>query len=219
MFEAVSKCPVLKNVEITELEKLFGDINYHVRSYTKDNLILCAGDECLNLMILMKGEVRGEMIDFEGNSIKIEDIPAPRPIAPAFLFGEINKCPVTIITNCETKILFIPRGEVLKLMQKNSIILLNYLHIISSRGQFLSQKLKLLTYKSLRQRVAFFLLSQTSVSGWNRVRTQQEIADLLGVARPSLSRTLSQLEEENIISYERGKFIIHDERLLQKLLM
>jgi hypothetical protein len=34
--------------------------------------------------------VKGEMTDYNGKTIKIEDIEAPRPLAVAFLFGKIT---------------------------------------------------------------------------------------------------------------------------------
>ena len=48
------------------------------------------------LVILTKGSVRGEMIDYSGRLIKVEDITAPRAIAPLFLFGEQNRYPVEV---------------------------------------------------------------------------------------------------------------------------
>ena len=90
-FTHIDKCPVLKGIRPEKLAVLFNDIHYYVRSYDKENLIISAGETCNNLMIIVSGQVRGEVLDFTGNSIKIENISAPRPLAPAFLFGKQNK--------------------------------------------------------------------------------------------------------------------------------
>ena len=174
------------------------------------------GEICSNLMILAEGNVRGEMMNFSGNVVKIENIAAPRPIAPAFLFGENNKLPVTVIANEKVKIIFIPKTEVLKLFQKNQTVLENYLDIISSRGQFLSKKVKLLSLDNLKQKIAYYLLENKDTLT-NIKTTQQEMAETLGVTRPALTRTLIQLRDEKIIDYNRESIRIIDKEKLGDL--
>lgn len=65
-------------------------------------------------MILLKGSVRGEMIDYSGRLIKVEDIIAPRAIAPLFLFGADNRYPVEVTANEATEVFEIPKESVLK---------------------------------------------------------------------------------------------------------
>jgi CRP-like cAMP-binding protein len=218
LFNLITRCPVLRGVSPSDLELIFNEIHYNIKSYDKDVHIMGEGEKCTNLMILIEGAVRGEMTDFAGTSVKIEDIQAPRPIAPAFLFGEKNESPVTIISNVPTKILFIPKDEVIKLFQKNAVVLENYLNIVSSRGQFLSQKVKLLSLKSLKQKIAFFLLEQRNQSDKPRI-TQQEMAEILGVTRPALARTLGQMEDENMILYSRGEIKILNEKELSRIII
>jgi CRP/FNR family transcriptional regulator, dissimilatory nitrate respiration regulator len=218
IFESINRCPVLRGVSPVDLEQIFKEIHYNIKAFDKDVHIMAEGEKCNHLMILIEGEVRGEMTDFSGTSVKIEDIQAPRPIAPAFLFGEKNQSPVTIISNVATQILFIPKDEVIKLFQKNAVVLENYLNIVSSRGQFLSQKVKLLSLKSLKQKIAFFLMEQKNQTAKPRT-TQQEMAEILGVTRPALARTLGQMEEESIISYTRGEIKILNEKELSRIIV
>jgi len=39
-------------------------------------------------MLVIDGKTKGEMIDYSGRIIKIEDIPAPGALAPGFIFGK-----------------------------------------------------------------------------------------------------------------------------------
>ncbi len=126
----------------------------------KKKLLLVAGEPARNLYIIISGSVKGEMIDYSGKTIKIEDIEAPKPLATAFLFGKENKFPVTVTANNEVKILSIPVSEFLKLLQMNQQILKNYLNIISTRAQFLSQKLHFLSFKTIKEKMAHFLLNR-----------------------------------------------------------
>ena len=58
-------------------ERLFADleeISFHTRSYKKGEILAQQGAVCNRLVILTKGSVRGEMIDYSGRLIKVEDI-------------------------------------------------------------------------------------------------------------------------------------------------
>ena len=77
------------------LEVLFKDKLYRIRHYEKGGYIAHSHDECKQLMIVMKGSVRGEMTDFSGKTIVIEEIKAPRPLASGFIFGSNNRFPVS----------------------------------------------------------------------------------------------------------------------------
>lgn len=214
-FDVINKCPVLRNIPGEDLQTLFQNIHFNTKEFEKEIKIIEAGAECNNLMILLFGEVRGEMIDFEGNPVRVENIAAPKPIAPAFLFGKDNKMPVSVIANTKCRILFIQKNQVLKMMQDNVMILQNYLNIISSRGQFLSRKVRLLSFKSLREKIAYFVLVFQDFEK-EKIKSQQELADLLGVTRPALTRALIKLEKEKILTFKKGVFEILNESKLDE---
>ncbi len=209
--------PIFKHLGEEEVCEILQKHNYQRKSYPPETLIISAGEELKSLMILLSGEARGEVLDISGNSIKIEDITAPRPLAPAFLFGAQNIAPVTVITNVTTEIISLPKEQLLQMFQNNQTVLKNFLNIISSRGQFLSQKIKLLSFKNLNQRLAFFIIKE-GAQGPLKKFNQQQLAELLRATRPALARTLSQMKQEGILSYERGEIHILSKNKLYELL-
>ena len=59
-------------------EKLLADleeISFHTRSYKKGEILARQGDVCNRLVILTKGSVRGEMIDYSGESLRKNFLP------------------------------------------------------------------------------------------------------------------------------------------------
>jgi len=219
-YQLLTKCPIFKGVSINEAEHLLGKIHFQIKSYSKEEIVAVAGEPVKNLMIIMSGSVRGEMIDFSGKTIKIEDIEAPKPLATAFLFGQENNYPVTVTVNKDTKILVMPVEEFLKLLQLNSRILRNYLNSISSRAQFLSQKLHFLSFKTIKGKVAHYLLKQAGemFHSIELKNTQQQLADLFGVTRPSLARVFGEMQKEGLIKIS-NKTVTHiDKKALNKLI-
>lgn len=203
-----------------ECRALFSKIHYQVRKFEKDAIVVQGGEEVTNLFVVLSGSVRGEMIDYSGKTVKIEDIEAPRPLAAAFLFGKENKFPVTVTANKKAELLAIPVVEFLKLLQLNTRLLRNYLNSISTRAQFLSQKLHFLSFKTIKEKVAHFLLQQAGdrLHSFELKNTQQQLAELFGVTRPSLARVLGEMQSENLIKIEKKTVTLLDKQELNSLL-
>lgn len=201
-YALLAQCPVFRGISADDAEKLLKQIHFQLRKFLKDEIVVVAGAPVTNLNIVISGSVRGEMIDYSGKTIKIEDVEAPKPLAAAFLFGQDNKFPVTVTANGKCSILVIPVGEFLKLLQMNSQILRNYLNSISSRAQFLSQKLHFLSFKTIKGKVAHYLLQEAGdrFHSVELKNTQQQLADLFGVTRPSLARVFGEMQKDGLIS-------------------
>lgn len=218
--DLVSKCPVFNGIPENETQELLQTIHFQTKNYKKGDIVAVAGDPVKHLYILMEGSVKGEMIDYSGKTIKIEDIEAPKPIASAFLFGKENKFPVTVTANNKVMMLSIPVTEFLKLLQTNSQLLQNYLNSISTRAQFLSQKLHFISFKTIREKVAHFLLNRASdkFHSIELKMTQQQLADLFAVSRPSLARVFGEMQKEGLIRIEKKTIVLLDKQELNKLL-
>jgi CRP-like cAMP-binding protein len=168
-----------------------------------------AGEEVRWLFILLSGRVSGEMMDFAGKVIVIEEILPPRPLATAFLFGDQNRFPVTISAVDPTEILSVPSVRFLSMMQENKRILQNFLHAVSSRGQFLSNKIRYLSFSSIREKLAQYFLDLSLKQGGDRIRlvhSQAQLSELFGVTRPSVGRAISRMNREGFIRTD-GKML------------
>jgi len=218
--EILCQSPIFRGIAPDELQKLFSQIHYQVKLYNKGDLIVNGGEICDRLLIIQMGNVKAEMNDYSGKTIKIEDIEAPRPLATAFLFGKENQFPVTVSANTEVEIVSVPKPEFVKLLQLNSLILNNYLNTISSRAQFLSQKLKFLSFKTIRQKIAHYLLEMAG----DRLQTveipqsQSQLAEMFGVTRPSLARALGEMSQDGLIETDRRFIKILDKNRMNGLL-
>ncbi len=219
-YSLLVRCPVFQKLPENESKDLLSKIHYQVKKFEKGDIVAHAADKVSNLYIILSGSVRGEMIDYSGKTVKIEDIEAPRPLASAFLFGKDNKFPVTVTANNKTEILAIPVVEFLKLLQMNTQLLKNYLNNMSTRAQFLSQKLHFLSFKTIKEKVAHFLLQQAGdqFHSFELKNTQQQLADLFGVTRPSLSRVLGEMQSSGLIKIEKKTVTLLNKNGLNDLL-
>ena len=209
MFEQLVKIPIFRGVESGKLESLLASIPHQVKRYSKNDMIAYADDEVTSLLFVLEGSVKGEMVDFSGKTIKIEDIESPRPLAPAFLFGKNNRYPVNIVANNDVVILSLPKQSLIRLLQQNELVLSNFLDNISNRAQFLSNKIKFLSFQSIKGKIAHFILKEMQKTGLSHVHlpvTQSDLAELFGVTRPSVGRAIKEMDRDGLI-LSRGSYI------------
>jgi CRP/FNR family transcriptional regulator, dissimilatory nitrate respiration regulator len=220
LFALLTKTNVFSGLTETEIAVLLEDKPFRLKEYDKDEYIAYCRDVCMNMLLVVKGSVRGEMTDFSGKKLKIEDIVAPRPLAAAFIFGRENRFPVDIIANESSVILIIPRDVLIYILQNSQVVLNNYLNAISSRTQFLSNKIRFLSFKTIKEKIANFVWNQLPKDSEKIIlnQTQSELADFFGVTRPSLARALSDMEKEGILKVERKEITILDKEKINKLL-
>lgn len=218
--EILCQSPIFRGISPEELQELFSQIHYQVKTYQKNDLITMSGETCDRLLIIQEGSVKAEMNDYSGKTIKIEDMSAPWPLATAFLFGKENRFPVTVSATSEVEMVSIPKPEFVKLLQLNSLILNNYLNTISTRAQFLSQKLKFLSFKTIRQKIAHYLLEKAGdrLQTVEILQSQEQLAEMFGVTRPSLARTLGEMVQEGLIETQRRAIKILDKDRMNQLL-
>lgn len=221
MIPALVNNPLFR--EITP-ERLFADleeISFHTRSYKKGEILAQQGAVCNRLVILTKGSVRGEMIDYSGRLIKVEDIAAPRAIAPLFLFGEENRYPVEVTANEPTEVIELPKSSVLSLFRKNEQFLENYMNLSANYARTLSDKLFFMSFKTIRQKLASYLLrlyNQQQQTHITLDRSQQELSDYFGVSRPSLARELAHMQEDGLLIADRKHITILQKEELVRLI-
>lgn len=218
-FTELSKTNIFNGIRPDELEELLKNKPFRLKKYAQNEYVAYSRDTCHDLLIVVSGSVRGEMTDFSGKKLKIEDIPAPRPLAAAFIFGHENRFPVDIIANEPAIVMIIPRDVLILLLQKNTLVLRNYLNVISSRTQFLSNKIRFLSFKTIKEKMANYILAHggNEQSTISIRQSQSELAEFFGVTRPSLARALTEMEAEGILISERREITILDREKLNKL--
>jgi len=218
-YSILLEAPLFRNISLEEIREAMSAVPHRIKRYNTGTMIAQSGDKVNSMMIVIKGAIKGEMVDNAGRVIKIENIPAPGALASAFIFGSKNMFPVNVVALSETELLVIEKIDFLKLLKNNEKILINFLDMISDRSQFLSRKIKFLNFKTIKEKLAQYILQ---LAGDNETETklnmtQNDLADFFGVARPSIGRALGELESEGLI-YTKGRHIrILDKKRLSDL--
>lgn len=206
----LDSCPICHNLNIDDEESFLDDLKCSFRYYEKNDLIVQQGQVCDALYVLTSGNVRSEMIAENGSSTIVETIEAPRPLAPAFLFSDNNHFPVNVTALDSVEIIVIPKSEIMRMMMTNPDFMQNYLAHNANRTQFLTSRLQLLSIKTIKGKLAHYLLEQARNTDlpFTLSKNQSELAELFSVARPSLARSLSEMVQDGLIHINKREYRI-----------
>ena len=94
----------------------------------------------------------------------------------------------------------------------------NMLEIQAEKNFVMTRKLHLLSGTTLRERIALWLMEQARDSSVVKPNmNREELADYLGTTRPSLSRELMKMQQENLIEVAKGRIVVKDREELEYL--
>ena len=221
MYPILLNSPLFRGLTLEELTHLFSQVKHQIRHFRTGELLAQAGDPVDKAILLMEGRLQGEMVDFAGNSLKIEELDPPQMVATAFLYGPKSKFPVFLNAKTDGKIMIILKKEFTDMLSLESRVMVNYINIVSGKAQFLSGKITFLSLKTIKEKIAYYILQMMKNSGNGYVaidQTQTNLADLFGVTRPSLSRTIQSMEKQDIFTWSRDHIVIKNLRKLNSIL-
>jgi CRP-like cAMP-binding protein len=213
--------PLFSGLTEEDLNNLFKKVNHQIRRFRSGEMLAQAGEAVDKAMLLMNGRLQGEMVDFSGNSLKIEELDPPQMVAAAFLYGPQSKFPVFLSAKTDGEMMIIPKREFTSMLSLEPKVMVNYINIVSGKAQFLSGKITFLSLKTIKEKIAYYLLQRLKSGADNSVKmdqTQTNLADLFGVARPSLTRTILEMEKQGILSWSRESVSILDPGKLKTIL-
>lgn len=215
-----SSCPLFKDMMIDEINNLLDRAVFETRIIDKGKFIVRQGDKIDHLCILVEGLVRTEMITKEGNILEIEFIEGVRPLAPAFLFAQRNVYPVDVITIQRSVFFIIPLSTWIKELMTNEQLLKNFLKVNSNMTVFLSNKVQMMSIKSLKAKLSLYIMENTTPqnNSFMLKRTQTQLAEYFGVQRPSLARTFGEMISEGIISLYKRELTVLDRVKLENII-
>ena len=206
--EGIRKCPLFKGLTDNEIMDLMHTIRYRVTRLYKGDFLFVAGDDCLHANILIDGEVVAYLDGASDRYIRMSTFHAGNMFAPAFLFAQDRRYPVTVQATTNTKVLRILSADFERLLELDSRLAKNFTIILSNLIAGLTKKVGMLLL-SVREKIIFFLKEEQRRQQSDTIRlsmSRQELADHFGIQKYSLQRALNELQESGAIRID-GKTI------------
>lgn len=181
----------------------------------KGEIIENEGDECTGIGVVLQGKLAMQKYASSGEFATLALLEEGSMYGEDLIFGTSTNFSVTIEAVTNSKILFIPKSVLIPLMQKNYYLNQNMLRILSDKVTSQNERISLLSQKTLRQKIAFYILEQykknkniESISDSKNSNhkiivelpvSKEVISKLLAMPRPSFSRELINMEKDGYI--------------------
>jgi len=210
---------LFRGVAAPELSALLQKVNHRLLERPRGSLVLCRGDTYSCLHLLLQGTVSAEMEDQNGRVLKIESIAAPGVLASAILFAPEPRLPVNLRALNPVRLFVLPKAGLLLCCQRQASVLEALLLDMGGRAAFLAEKLRLTQFSSIRQKLASYLLERSDAQGRVRLALgRQALAEVFGVARPSLSRVFGEFARRGWVREQDGRALRVDRGALEQAL-
>lgn len=188
-----------------------------IRLVWKGEVLFNEGDPCTGIGLIMEGQLAMQKYSSSGDFATIELLGPGDIFGEYMIFGTRKNYTVTIEAVTNSKIIFITREMLMSILSQSPGVMNNFLTILSDRIQAQNRRISLLSQKSLRQKIANYLLEllrdQLEKEGESpktirkTVSTQavelpvskEVVSRLLAMPRPSFSRELISMERDGLI--------------------
>ena len=161
------------------------------------------GEECKSIFIIIEGQITILNYSLNGNEEIISILNKNDVFGNALIFSNNNHYLGEIIATKPTKLAIINKNELIYLLQKNKSFLECYINLIAEKTIKFTIKTKLLSHKNIRSRILYYL----EINNYSIKKNISFLAKELVLPRPSVSREISKMINEDIIYIKNNKII------------
>lgn len=224
-YPIINNCALFRKIGEVEFGHLMKCLGAQIKSYQEDAYIFLTGEEINFIGIVITGVIEIMKENLSGNKHILAFL------GPSDMFAEGIVCtvkrisPVTVRVKEDAKVLFIPYERIVNSCGNSCSFHINLIQnmmiILGEKNVNLNRKLELLTLKGMREKIASYLLNESSTRGSSMFQimlNRNELADYLNVSRTSMCRELARMKEEGLIDYYGNSFKLINKNLLEKSL-
>lgn len=221
ILDNIKKNTLFYNIKEDEIGMILSRLNYSIESFDKGEIIAQEDDKCNSIGLVLEGAVNIERIYPSGKAIVMKKMLPGDVFGEALIFSKTTTYPATVIAYSNCIIAYLNKVELLKLFSLDNRIFENFMMLLSDKILMLNNKIKSISLKTVKQKVVDYILEEYNLQKNLNISlklSKEEIAELIGIPRPSLSRALMNLREENLIEFDRNKITIIDIERLENIL-
>lgn len=214
-FDILKSIPLFSELTEKDLEKVLQVANR--QRYHKENLILIEEEVGSSMFVILEGRVKISRISDDGREVILAILSEGDFFGEmSLLDGQTRSANVTAID--ESELLVIRREEFLQMLHDYPQIAINLLKELAQRIRKGDEHIKSLSLQDAKGRVANTLLRIAEDYGVfrkgqveiNELPLQQDLANMAGTSRETISRVIKTLIQQAYLKKERGKIIIID---------
>jgi len=188
------------------------------RSVSRYQFIFMPDEPSNGIYFITKGRVKLGTFSPDGREVIKEILQAGAVIGELALSGEISRTEYAQALHDEVEMLFVKVTDFQTMMQQNTRLVYTVMQYLAKRLQRVEERLTRIVLQDARKRIIEFLLETAGRDGRKvgfemlvkHHLTQQDIANLTGTSRQTVTSVFNDLKRMNLIHFNRSSILIRD---------
>ena len=204
---------LFEGIKSDEIPPLLSCLSVTSQSFEKGDIIIHEGQKFESIGIILLGSIQIFRNDHDGNRNIQANFGIGAVFAESFVCAGMQFSPVSVVASETARIIFLPFARMMRpcaiACSFHQLLIENMMRLIAKKNQVLNRRLEILEGRSIRTRLLTLLeqeenkqCSSTVTLPWNRT----ELADFLCADRSALSREISKMKKEGLITENSSVF-------------
>ena len=210
---SIRRCYLFDGIEDEQIADAIKLLNGRIKKVKKDTFIVKLGGKMTSAGLLLKGKVESSFQNENFDQITMHTFSDGYLFGEALVINGAKNSPVQVRAVEDSIVLFIDLEMIYTVADGSpirTILAENLIKSLAKKNLILNQKVRILSQKSLRDRVYIYLASlPKDKNGYVKIPfTQTALAEHLGVNRSALSRELGRMQNEDVLKVDGKKMKI-----------
>ena len=210
---SIRRCYLFDGIEDEQIPDAIKLLNGRIKKIKKDSFIVKLGGKMTSAGLLLKGKIESSFQNENFDQITMHTFSDGYLFGEALVINGAKNSPVQVRAVEDSIVLFIDLEMIYTVADSSpirTILAENLIKSLAKKNLILNQKVRILSQKSLRDRVYIYLASlPKDKNGYVKIPfTQTALAEHLGVNRSALSRELGRMQNEDVLKVDGKKMKI-----------
>jgi len=210
----LKRVPIFSGVSEESLRKIASITTE--RCYNKKNIVFHEGDYGDTLYIIKAGRIKIAKVSMDGREKTLTILQVGDFFGEMAIFDNLPRSASAEAIDHEVRLLSISKSDFERLIHENPSIALMIMRDLTRRIRQVNQQVEDLAFKDVHGRVASTLynLLQTDKARDDKQKasqlkmTHQDLANMVGSSRETVTRALNRLQDEGIISISHQQITV-----------
>ena len=214
--QELEKSPLFQDISYEEYRSLLTCFQAVQKSFRSDDLIYDFSSPKNDAVgIVERGCAALIRIDEEGVATVMEELGPGGVFGRTLAFAGSSGDSLQVVCRTPCDVLFIDYPHILKRCEhacnRHSVLVQNMLRLMSGKAQALSERVDVLSRRSIREKLLCYFRQLAESSGKNTFTlpfSLSTLADYIATDRSAMMRELKRLREEGVVSSDGRKFTL-----------
>ena len=207
MYPALSQIPLLSAAPVSHIDRYLTEDCTTKRNFLAGDRIYSSETLPISVGVVLSG--RAEIYTSESEEGTLLKVISPQDMfGIANLYAADTAFPTVIRATDVCEVLFFDGDAFRAFIENDPTVLRLYLHFLSKKIVYLNRKIATFTAPSAEKKLGLFLLENHANGCYQGSMTK--LAELLGIGRASLYRSIDKLCAQGLINHEGSTLILCD---------